>query len=120
MNDHDRNSSHTSPLSTASQPHDAERCDALARLLPLWPSELGDISIAGRQRIVAVMARALRAERQRGRAGHWAYDLGRHAALARALTRERAELASLQRSHCANKSNRPVAQHAVQVAGRFK
>ena len=110
MNDHDRHSSRTPPPSTQSHPHDADRCDALARLLPLWPSELADTSIVGRQRIVAVMARALRAERQRGRAGHWAYDLGRHAALARALTRERAELISLQRRPCAITSKPPVAK----------
>ncbi|PPC88050.1 MAG: hypothetical protein CTY31_08145 [Hyphomicrobium sp.] len=88
---------------------DDSRSDALARLLPLWPNELSDTSIAGRQRIVAVMARALRAERQRGRAGHWAYDLGRHAALARALTRERAELAALQQAIAMPKSKLPVA-----------
>ncbi|MBX9685043.1 MAG: hypothetical protein K2X41_14780 [Hyphomicrobium sp.] len=69
------------------------RAGELARLLPLWPSQLEDVSITGRQRIVAVLARALRGERQRGLAGHWAYDLARHAALNRALQTERAALA---------------------------
>ncbi len=69
------------------------RSGELARLLPLWPSQLEDVSIAGRQRIVALLARALRGERQRGRGGHWAYDLSRHAALNRVLQIERSELA---------------------------
>ena len=41
------------------------------------------------------MERALRAERKRGRAGHWAYDLARHAALHRAWIAERAALVAL-------------------------
>jgi hypothetical protein len=34
------------------------------------------------------MRRALRIERQRGRGGHWAYDLARHAQLLRAYRTE--------------------------------
>lgn len=41
----------------------------------------------GRQ-IRARLTRALRAERRRGRAGHWAYDLDRHVALLQALDAE--------------------------------
>lgn len=37
------------------------------------------------------MRRALRLERQRGRAGHWAYDLARHAQLLRAYRSEVAD-----------------------------
>jgi hypothetical protein len=65
-------------------------CDAehrrreLSRLLPLWPAEIDDSSLDGRRRLIATMQRALRAERVRGQAGHWAYDLSRHAALHRA------------------------------------
>jgi hypothetical protein len=47
--------------------------------------------------IVARLARALRAERQRGRAGHWSYDLNRHIALAQALDAERRRLEGLNR-----------------------
>ena len=54
----------------------------LARVLPLWPHELEDTPEA-RQRIVGTLRRALRAERQRGVAGHWAYDLHRHVDLLR-------------------------------------
>lgn len=53
----------------------------LMRLLPLWPHEVTDRSPAGRQKLLYVLRRALRAERNRGLAGHWAYDLSRHAQL---------------------------------------
>ena len=69
-----------------------ERAGALARLVPLWPSEIADTSRAGRTRIVAKLYRALKAERQRGVSGHWTYDLARHAALLSAWRRERAAL----------------------------
>lgn len=108
MNQHKRTVPQ-SPVQASNLQVDANRVNALARLLPLWPSELSDTSIAGRHRIIAVMARALRAERQRGRAGHWAYDLGRHAALARALARERADLAALQQAAAMPKRQQPVA-----------
>ena len=61
----------------------------LPRLLPLMPSEIADESASMRRRIVARLARALRAERTRGRAGHWTYDLNRHMALCQAYAAER-------------------------------
>lgn len=73
----------------------AERRRELAALLPLWPKDLDDASVAGRTRVIALMERALRAERRRGRAGHWAYDLARHVALHRAWKLECAELKAL-------------------------
>jgi len=66
---------------------------ALSRLLPLWPQELADTSIAGRRRRIALLRRALRAERRRGLAGHWTYDLSRHAGL---LACYRVEVAGLK------------------------
>jgi hypothetical protein len=45
-------------------------------------------------RIVRRLSRAIRHERQLGRAGHWAYDLNRHIGLRQAL---RAELANLRK-----------------------
>jgi len=57
------------------------REEELMRLLPLWPHEVADRSPAGRMRLLAVLRRALRAERNRGLAGHWTYDLSRHAQL---------------------------------------
>lgn len=61
----------------------------LPRLLPLWPAEIADDSSEGQERILAKLRRALRKERQRGVAGHWAYDLARHAQLHRAYQHEK-------------------------------
>jgi hypothetical protein len=75
--------------------------DDLARLLPLWPHELSDCSQEGIEKRLALIRRALRAERQRGRQGHWAYDLGRHAALVRVYQLHGLQLTEL-------KSRRPT------------
>lgn len=83
-----RNAAPNAPHSAA----DAARSQNLARLVALWPGELDDLSIAGRRKLVAALWRALRAERRRGRHGHWAYDLARHADLYRAWSREQAAL----------------------------
>ena len=61
----------------------------LQRLLPLAPEDLLDESVPARRRILARLGRALRAERNRGRAGHWTYDLNRHIALSQAYVAER-------------------------------
>jgi hypothetical protein len=65
-----------------------DRSRHLARVLPVGPAEIADESISARRRIVARLARALRAERNRGRAGHWTYDLNRHIALRQAYLAE--------------------------------
>jgi hypothetical protein len=67
----------------------------LPALLALWPGELLDYSLAGTTEIVARLERALRAERRRGRANHWCYDLNRHAALVSALKGERTFLETI-------------------------
>lgn len=81
-------------VSAAAAAHAADiaRRNELARLLPLWPRELADLSISGRRDLIKVLERALRGERKRGRAGHWTYDVARHAALIR---NHRAECRSL-------------------------
>ena len=61
----------------------------LPRILPVGPAEVADVSPSGIRSILARLARALRAERSRGRAGHWTYDLNRHIALAQAYESER-------------------------------
>ena len=71
-----------------------DRRVALSRLLALWPHELDDESAGARLRILGRLRRALRAERRRGLAGHWTYDLARHIELLRLY---RAELAILVR-----------------------
>ena len=60
----------------------------LQRLLPMWPTEIADESAEARRRLMTKLRRALREERRRGLAGHWAYDLARHAALFRAYQTE--------------------------------
>jgi len=83
-----------------------DRARHLPRLLPIGPDELADEGIVARGRIVARLARALRAERNRGRAGHWTYDLNRHIALRQAYAAERAEL-SLQAARLGAMGLRP-------------
>ncbi|MEW5963394.1 MAG: hypothetical protein AB1749_07500 [Pseudomonadota bacterium] len=69
---------------------------ALASVLPVWPHEIADTSRAGRLALLARLRLALREERRRGRAGHWSYDLARHAAL---LAAYRAETRRLVADH---------------------
>ena len=66
-----------------------DRSRHLARLIPVGPDEIADDSPAARRAILAKLSRALRAERNRGRAGHWTYDLNRHLALSQAYGAER-------------------------------
>lgn len=93
MSKHLDQGGHGAPQRAGVWPTETERRTGLARLLPLWPHEIADFSPAGRRRIVSALARSLREERRRGRAGHWTYDLARHAQLARAWRAEKAELA---------------------------
>jgi hypothetical protein len=74
----------------------ANHVDGVMRLLSLWPGECADRSIGGRKKLIAAIERALRQERCRGRAGHAAYDLARHADLSRILKDERSALKALQ------------------------
>lgn len=83
------------PNRTARPPHAApdrkpryDRARDLPLLLPIWPADLSDTSRDGRARLIARLRRALRAERVRGLAGHWTYDLSRHAQLRAALDAE--------------------------------
>ncbi|RIA55415.1 hypothetical protein [Dichotomicrobium thermohalophilum] len=89
------------------------RTRRLARLVPLWPSEIESTDPADAERVVAALERALRGERKRGRAGHWSYDVNRHMALTRALQDERARLAALRRQGTKSErtGTRPAARH---------
>jgi hypothetical protein len=75
-----------------------ERRLHLPRVLPIGPDEVADGSPAAIRAIVQRLARALRAERNRGRAGHWTYDLNRHIALAQAYAAERQLMAAARES----------------------
>ncbi len=66
------------------------RAKRLRRLLPLGPKESADTSAAGRSMVIAKLERALRRERNLGRAGHSSYDLARHRELLAAWREERA------------------------------
>jgi len=74
------------------------RTEQLPGLIGLWPRELQDYSYPGTCRIAALLRKALRAERNRGRAGHWTYNLNRHLALIEALKHERARLKVLEKA----------------------
>ncbi|WP_171988130.1 DUF6477 family protein [Hyphomicrobium sp. NDB2Meth4] len=89
----------TFPASARNQNSDTyERARDLPRLLPLWPQELETRCLDEHARLLARMRRALRLERQRGIAGHWAYDLARHAALLSAYRAETRDYLSKARA----------------------
>jgi hypothetical protein len=67
-----------------------DRTIHLPRVLP--GADLFGDSDKEQRRLLARLARALRSERNRGRAGHWTYDLNRHIALAQAWHAERRRL----------------------------
>ena len=73
-----------------------DRGTELPRVLPLWPHEVDDVTPEGRWRILAKLRRALRAERRRGLAGHWTYDLARHVELLRVYRLELAAAGSVR------------------------
>ena len=75
---------------------EVNRHSELSRLLPLWPGEIDDVSLFGRQRVCRMLGSALRRERSRGIAGHWTYDIARHLALVKAARREETALRHIQ------------------------
>jgi hypothetical protein len=86
----------------AQRQHD-ERRMAIAKVLALWPHELADESVHGRERILAKLQQALRAERRRGLCGHWTYDLARHVELLRIYREELAAAAGRKDINSASK-----------------
>jgi len=76
-------------LKTAREDASYDRNRDLPRLLMLWPDEVRTLTMRDQPRLIDRLARALRAERQRGHARHWSYDLSRHAALLRAYRAEK-------------------------------
>jgi hypothetical protein len=67
----------------------------LPRLIPMEPKDMQDHRPEMRRAILSRLARALRAERNRGRAGHWTYDLNRHIGLRQAYAAERQLLSEI-------------------------
>ncbi len=76
-----------------------DRARDLPRLVAVWPADVADASLPARLRLLGKLRNALRRERQRGLAGHWCYDLSRHAGLLAAYRYEAAALAEMQRSN---------------------
>ena len=74
----------------------------LPKLVGLWPSELRDMSAEATAKIIALLRKAIRAERRRGQSGHWTYDLTRHLALSEALKAEEQRLDELTRRDMAD------------------
>lgn len=72
------------------------RAAILPRLLPVGPGDLAPDTVPVARRLCRMLARALRQERARGRAGHWSYNLDRHIGLLQAFRAERAHLAALE------------------------
>jgi len=70
-----------------------ERRRHLPWLAKATPAEIESDDPATGHAIIARLERSLRAERRRGRAGHWTYDINRHIALSQALAAERARIA---------------------------
>jgi hypothetical protein len=87
-----QNSKAASQCSSIDQIDTYQRQKDLPRLLALWPHEIKDETATGTRKIIARLRCALRAERQRGRAGHWSYDLDRHLGLVKAYKSEVAAL----------------------------
>jgi hypothetical protein len=74
-------------------PRPYDRRHELPRVLPLWPHELDHDTPEARRLILSKLRRALRAERRRGIAGHWTYDLCRHVELLRVYRLEKERIA---------------------------
>ena len=69
-----------------------DRARHLPWLVRAMPAELASADPSVSRTIIARLERTLRAERRRGKAGHWTYDMNRHIALMQALTAERHRL----------------------------
>ncbi|PTW57689.1 hypothetical protein C8N35_110168 [Breoghania corrubedonensis] len=88
--------------------HEALRLRTLARLIGAEPGE-GE---SAQRAVVARLAKALRGERRRGKAGHWTYDLNRHIALLQAYRAERALLPGAVQGRADGTYPPPPGRHA--------
>lgn len=73
------------------RPYDRNR--DLPKLMPIWPHELDTPTPEAHAALIAKLERMLRAERQRGLANDWTYDLPRHTQL---MACYKAEVAALK------------------------
>lgn len=96
------------------------RARHLPRLIALWPEDLADESEVGSERILERLRRALRAERRRGRSGHWSYDLNRHLGLIRAYKAELRHMQSLMPKPAGRAGRLQTGQAADRLVRRSK
>lgn len=68
----------------------------LPRLMPVWPDDLADKSLAGRTRILAQLEHYARGLRAAALVNAWHYDLARHRQVLAALEHERRELLAME------------------------
>ena len=83
-----------------------ERARDLPKLARLDPTDFSADTIEGIETILSRLGRALRAERNRARSGHWTYDLNRHIALRQAYLAESERFEALKET-LAGASHRP-------------
>lgn len=95
----------SAPRDRTVKPASYDRRKDLPGLLALWPWEIEDTTCEGHRRLVALLRRALRLERQRGMSGHWTYDVARHARLLRAYKCEAESLRSRLRDNAKKNKN---------------
>lgn len=97
-----------------------DRLRDLPALIPAWPAEIEDFSPEGTLKLLHKLKNALRAERARGLAGHWAYDLERHLKLAIAHKAEELQYCAScsGENRDAAFSPRPQLRRRQSVAGR--
>jgi hypothetical protein len=91
MQPHTHTSTRSIPFrhfTAAHRPSSYDRTRDLPRLLAFWPNEIAILDPEAQRTLVNRLRRALRSERRRGIAGHWTYNLARHADLLRAYRAE--------------------------------
>ena len=86
---HRRSACNGGPAVASRQP-DYQRARDLPKVVPLFEHELETPTLERHLRLLGLIRRALRTERNRGLAGEWSYDLARHAAMLRVYRAERA------------------------------
>lgn len=90
------------------RPYDRRR--DLPRLVPLLETDIGAASLEAHVRLVGLLRKALRLERQRARSRHWTYDPARHAALVKACRLEIAALRARSSAATRDAVNAPAAR----------
>lgn len=105
------------PLGGYGSPTAFNREAELPKLVGLWPAELRDMSLEAAAKVIALLRKAIRAERRRGQSGHWTYDLTRHLALSEALKAEEARLETVRRQETVQRFQQQIASRDASTRG---